>query len=169
MLLWLKICDFYSPHEIRKVIGFDFFDSNFVEKLEDKDKNAMGSVFQRCNATFNDISLESIQTKIINAGFSKNKFELVKGDLSQTSKDFIANRPGFRISLLYLDVDLEEPTYNALVNMWDRVVPGGIVVFDEYGYHAWSESNAVDRFIREKNLKLIKLHVPSPTAYIIKD
>jgi hypothetical protein len=47
-------------------------------------------------------------------------------------------------------------------------VPGGLVVFDEYAYHIWSESNAVDKFIKEKGLCLYNTHIESPTAYIIK-
>ncbi len=67
-----------------------------------------------------------------------------------------------------MDLDLEEPTYNTLVNLWDNITKGGIVVFDEYGYHKWSESKAVDRFIQEKNLELKTLNYSAPTAYIKK-
>jgi hypothetical protein len=38
--------------------------------------------------------------------------------------------------------------------MWDNVTKGGIIVFDEYGYHSWSESKGVDKFIQEKNLEI---------------
>jgi hypothetical protein len=65
-------------------------------------------------------------------------------------------------------MDLEKPTYDALVVFWDRIVKGGIIVFDEYGYNAWTESNAVDRFISEKKLRLHKIDLQSPTAYVIK-
>ncbi len=168
MLSFLKMCDMHSHHDGRKVIGFDYFDLDFVQDLNEYDKEKMLSVFTRCQATKEDISMESIQTKIEKAGFKHKDFELVKGDVSKTSRDFLAQRPGFRISLLYLDVDLEKPTYETLVNLWERVVQNGIVVFDEYGYHAWSEANAVDRFVAEHHLKLIRTNVGAPTAYIIK-
>lgn len=169
MLLWLKLIAMNTPNSIRKVIGFDFFDQNFVEELTDvTDKKGMSEVFSRCHVTKDDISVEGITSRLIDAKFSPSKFELVKGDLSRTSKEYVDARPGFRIALLYLDVDLEKPTYDALQYMWDRIVPGGVVVFDEYGYHIWSESNAVDRFVKEKGLELRPLNIPSPTAYIIK-
>lgn len=169
LLLWLKLVSMTTPNSIRKVIGFDFFDQNFVEELEDAtDKKAMAEVFSRCPVSRDDISVEGITAKLIGANFSHSKFELVKGDLSITSKDYVSSRPGMRIALLYMDVDLEKPTYDALCTLWDRVVSGGIVVFDEYGYHVWSESNAVDRFVKEKGLSLHLLNIPSPTAYIIK-
>lgn len=170
LLLWLKLVSMHTPHSIRKVIGFDFFDQNFVDNIPNNtDKKAMAQVFSRCPVTRDEISVRGITSKIIDAKFHPSKFELVKGDLSVTSKEYIDSRPGLRIALLYMDVDLEKPTYDALCAMWDRVVPGGIVVFDEYGYHIWSEGNAVDRFISEKGLTLHLLNVPAPTAYIQKE
>ena len=46
---------------------------------------------------------------------------------------------------------------------------GGLIVFDEYGYHKWSESKGVDRFIKDKNLEIKCLNYLCPTAYIKKD
>lgn len=167
--LWLKMINMDSPHGIRKVIGFDFFDPSFVETLNTHDKSAMEQVFIRCQDLDDDeISLPGVTNKLYNAGFKSENFDLIKGDLSKTCPEYLKSRPGLRIALLYLDVDLEEPTYEALNQMWDKMVIGGIVVFDEYAYHTWSESNAVDRFISEKNCELHKLDVKSPTAYIVK-
>ena len=69
---------------------------------------------------------------------------------------------------MYMDLDLEVPTYNTLVNLWDNVTKGGIVVFDEYGYHKWSESKGVDQFINERNIEIKNLNFMCPTAYIKK-
>ena len=167
---WLKILDMIEPNSIKKAIGFDFFDPNFVDNLNNKiDKETMKQVFTRCeNLDLNDISLSGIYKKIQNAEFKKSKYELIPGDISETTKLFVEKRPGFRISILYMDLDIEEPTFNTLNNFWDRVVPGGVVVFDEHTYHSWSESNAVDRFVYEKKLKLHRTDVQAPTAYIIK-
>jgi hypothetical protein len=170
VLAWLKILDMNEPNSIKKVIGFDFFDNNFVENLDDEvDKTTMKQVFERCeNLDINDISLYGIHEKIKKSGINSSKYELVAGDISNTTKKFIKDRPGFRISILYMDLDIDEPTYDTLVNLWDFIVPGGIVVFDEYAYHSWTESNAVDRFVNEKKLTLINTNVKAPTAYIIK-
>lgn len=194
---WLKMMDMDAPHDIRKVIGFDFYDPEFTKDLTGEDKIYMEQVFKRCQINIDDsatrststqscstadavnststnphclseVSVEFIQQRLINAGVPEYKFELVKGDVSLTSKGYVKTRPGFRISLLYMDLDIERPTYEALVNFWDNIVPGGIVVFDEYAYHVWSEANAVDKFVKEKGLTLHKLDIRSPTAYIVK-
>jgi len=167
---WLKILEINEPNSIKKVIGFDFFDSNFIETLKDKtERDTMKQVFDRCeNLENNEISLEGVTKKLLNAGFKTDKFQLVKGDIIKTSKSFLEDKPGLRISILYLDLDLDIPTYTALVNMWDRIVDGGIVVLDEYAYHNWSEANGVDRFVKEKNLTIHSTKFKAPTAYIIK-
>ena len=81
----------------------------------------------------------------------------------------VAARPGFRIALLNMDLDLAEPTLAALEALWPRVVPGGVVVFDEYSVARWTESNAVDQFFEEKPVALKTLPWSrTPTAYLVK-
>jgi hypothetical protein len=170
LLSWLKILDINEPHSIKKVIGFDFFNPEFVNELENEiDKKTMQQVFDRDEyLDLNDISYDGISKKIISSGFSSSKFELVKGNVSKTSKEIVKDRPGFRISILYLDMDLAEPTYDALINFWGNIVSGGIVVFDEYAYHSWSEANGADKFIKETGVELHRTNIKAPTAYIIK-
>jgi hypothetical protein len=48
-----------------------------------------------------------------------------------------------------MDIDVGEPTYEILKILWKKVVKNGIVVFDEYGYNNWDESNGVDKFLKE--------------------
>ena len=57
-----------------------------------------------------------------------NKFRFVSFFYLQ----YTMSRPGFRISLLYMDLDVEEPTLKALEALWPRVCKGGVVIFDEY-------------------------------------
>lgn len=170
LLSWLKILDINEPHSIKKVVGFDFFDPNFVDDMpEGLDKETMKQVFNRVkNLDNNDVSLKGIKNKILNAGFHEDKFELIGGDIKLTSSKYVNERPGMRISILYLDMDLFEPTYCALKNFWNNIVPGGVVVFDEYAYHSWTETNAVDKFVKDLNLNLIKMNMKAPTAYILK-
>ena len=170
LLTWLKILDMNEPNSIKKVVGFDFFDSSFVDGLkEGVDKDTMKQVFSRDeNLDFSDISIEGMYKKINSAGFQDSRFELIKGDIIETSKKVVDDKPGFRISILYLDMDLDKPTYSTLRNLWNNVVKGGVIVFDEYAYHSWSESAAADRFIEEMGLTLHTTGIKAPTAYIIK-
>ena len=167
---FLKLKGLYNPNSSKKVVGFDFFDTNqLISSISNKtDKEAMDVLFKERNFTHETSFKEYLSTKLIQDGFLNTDFELVNGDLSITSKEYSENNPGFKISLMYMDVDLEEPTYNALNNLWDNVTKGGIIVFDEYGYNKWSESKGVDRFIEEKNIEIKSLNYMCPTAYIKK-
>lgn len=167
---FLKLKGLYNPNSSKKVVGFDFFDTNqLISSINNKtDKEAMDVLFKERNFIHETSFKDYLSTKLIQDGFLNTDFELVDGDLSTTSKEYSENNPGFKISLMYMDVDLEEPTYNTLVNLWDNVTKGGIIVFDEYGYNKWSESKGVDRFIEERNIEIKSLNYMCPTAYIKK-
>jgi len=168
MATWLKILASAEPNSNKKVIGFDVFDPDFFNNNQtDLDAQGMKRVLARSQ---DEVDLEewSVRLRLINAGFDDSKFELVRGDICDTAFQYPRDKPGFRISILYLDLDIYEPTMMALENFWDRMEHGGIVVFDEYAYHQWSETDAADEFCQTNNLKLQKTGIKAPTAFIVK-
>jgi hypothetical protein len=169
MLTFLKLKRFLCPNSGKKVIGFDFFDSDkLVETLSGLDKEAMKTLFDQRSYRHEHGQAAVFHDLIHECGFEDHEFELVPGDITQTAAKYVADRPGFRISLLYIDLDLAEPTYETLKALWSRVVKGGIVVFDEYAFHKWSESAGVDRFFADKDVELKTLNYICPTAYVMK-
>ena len=42
--------------------------------------------------------------------------------------------PGARFSLCHVDVDVYQSAKEVMAWVWERMVPGGIVVFDDYGF-----------------------------------
>lgn len=166
---FLKLKRYFCPNTYKKVIGFDFFNSKeLVEFLSPQDKKSMTLLFEGRNFSHENSYKENLEKKILESGFQDHEFELIDGDVSKTIIDFREKRPGAKISLLYLDLDLEQPTYDVLTALWDRVSSGGIIVFDEYAYHNWSESIGVDRFFQNKNVKINSLNFVAPSAYVIK-
>lgn len=59
------------------------------------------------------------------------RFQLVKGDVCETVPRFVEDNPHVLFALLYLDLDLYEPTRDVLAALWPRVPKGGVVAFDE--------------------------------------
>ena len=169
MLSWLKLKKLLFPNSMKKVIGFDFFDTDgLLKSLSGMDQQRMKELFDDRGFKHEDGAEEWIKQKIEDAGFNSADYELIKGDIGKTGKEYCEKRPGFKISLLYLDLDLSGPTLDALKAFWPRVARGGIVVFDEYGYHQWSESQGADKFFEDSNLQIKILDFNAPTAYIIK-
>jgi len=165
---FIKFLEIFCTHSNKKVIGFDLFDSEnkVIENFEKG--NTMKIVYGKTNPE--NLLLESVEEKLLNINNDNSKFILVKGDVCITTKEFIKENPGFRISLLYVDLDLNEPVYESLKNLWDRILPGGYIIFDEYEYHKFDESNGVDRFLKDFNIsyEVVSTNWMAPTAYLIK-
>lgn len=165
--LFLNLKTMYEPNSLMKVIGFDFFNpGTLLESLDGLNKTMMETVVSRVSEK--DISLESVRQSL--SKFNEESYLLVQGDAVITSKEFSDKNPGARIKLLYMDIDVGEPTYQILSTLWKKVVKNGLIVFDEYAYHKWDESDGVDKFLKEikGEYEFIDTKIYSPTAYIRK-
>jgi len=170
LFTFLKLKRYFCPNSHKKVIGFDFFDSKaLVDGLSGDDKKYMGSLFNDRRWSNDDSYYNYLGELILSSGFFAHEFSLVKGDLAQTASKYVDDNIGFKISLLFIDVDIAKPTRCALEAFWDRMSRGGIIVFDEYAYHKWSESNGVDIFFKDKGVTVKSLNYIGPSAYVIKE
>jgi hypothetical protein len=170
LLTFLKLKRYLCPNSYKKVIGFDMFDSSeLINNLHDIDKHTMSSLFKDRNFSHDKSYKDVLEKKILDCGFQEHEFLLIKGDISVTAQQFAESNPGLKISLLYLDLDLEEPTYDTLCALWDKVSNNGLIVFDEYAYSKWSESKGVDKFFKDKKIDIISLNYICPTAYVKKN
>jgi hypothetical protein len=176
----LKLREIFIPASNKKVIGFDLFSQSneYKEKLSENNKNLTEYYNTSCVSMDTGISKDDVsyfidKMKLTNTrmGFNTEIYQLIEGDVQGSIPIYLKENPGFRISYLYLDLDIDEPTYTALNLLYDRVVRGGIIVFDEYACEKWTESNAVDKFLKEHPNLSIKtlLWGRTPTAYIIKN
>jgi hypothetical protein len=165
-----KFIEIYCSNSNKKIIGFDIFSSNSETILNidgEYDKQKMNIVYSKTDKE--DLTIERVENRLNDMKIDK-KYCLIKGDVCETLPNFLNENKGFRVSLLYIDVDIERPTYISLKYLWDRLLPGGIIVFDEYEYHQFSESVGVEKFLKEFNLEydLISTNFMAPTAYMIK-
>lgn len=141
----------------RRIIGFDVF-GKFPEQTDDNDQEFVER-FE--GAAGHGLSVEELESVFSHKGF-KN-YELIKGDLTDTIPDYIYNHPELKISLLHIDVDVYKPSVTILNHLFDKVVSGGLIVFDDFGT-VFGETRAVDEFFSEKDVIIEKLpisHIPS--------
>jgi hypothetical protein len=166
-----KIIEIFYPNSMKKVIGFDIFDveksGSVLSKDSIIDRSSMKKVYERVDVQ--DLTILSISKRLDDMKLS-NKAILIEGDVADTLPKFVSENPGFRASIIYIDVDLERPTYISLKYLWDRLLPGGIILLDEYEYHVFSESNGVDKFLREMNIpyNVKSTQFMAPSAFIVK-
>lgn len=174
LITWAKLLEIFCPGDrIKKVIGFDNFRGfESLSKEDGEEKPERSKTVGGWNAgKYYDELCKHIDL------FHKDSFiprakriELVEGDLCKTADEYVKKNPGLRISLLHLDVDLYEPTLAALKALYPLVVPGGVVIFDEYGMNEWpGESVAVEEYFKENMPKMEKFSLAStPGSYFIK-
>lgn len=173
-----KFLEIFLPTDTsKKVYGFDSFEG--LNDFSEKD----GATAYDLSSDKKDggWSAQAVEAEIFaladlfNADniLARERSRLIKGRVQETLEPFLQDTPGLRINLLHFDLDLYEPTLYTLEKLWDLVVPGGVVVFDEYGLPPWGgEATAFDEFRSKRKLQ-IKLHKFSwcltPTAYCIKE
>lgn len=165
-MYWLKLLNIRAHGSAKRVVGFDLF-SEFLYDADEASEDAIAHFVSESG--YRGISTTDLAATAVAAGFSPQQFELIPGDIRESAAEYVAANPGFRISLLHMDLDVDVPTRAALEALWPRLVTGGIVVFDEYALPRWSESVGVDTFFADKHVQLRTTPwARSPTAYAVK-
>ncbi|QMU63867.1 MAG: dTDP-6-deoxy-L-hexose 3-O-methyltransferase [Flavobacteriaceae bacterium] len=154
--------DLLEHSSSRKVVGFDAF-GKFPQDLSLKNDKDFVESFENTGGF--GISKQELEFHFENKK-TKN-YELVEGDIKDSLPTYIKNNSSLKIALLHIDVDVYEPTKIILENLWDKIVPGGVLMIDDYGT-VEGETKAVDEYFQNKSVVLNKpkyYHIPS---YIIK-
>lgn len=164
LMQWLSFRDALENPLSRKVVGFDVF-GPFPETQYQPDEEERQAFIEETGGGVG-LSVEEINK------FLKHKniqnCELVKGDVTRTVPEYVASHPELRISLLHIDTDIYEPAVTILNYMYDIIVPGGLVILDDYGVFP-GETKAVDDFFKGKKVKINKLPLSHQVpAFIVK-
>jgi len=147
----------------RKIIGFDAFGSFPTDKVESYDDVRFIESFSEKAGD----GLKKEEIELILKAKAFENVELVKGNVFDTLPAYFEKYPSTRLCLLHLDMDVKEPTEYALNLLYDRVVPGGLIIFDDYSTVA-GETDAVDVFLAKKGLAIKKLSYNYIPSYAIK-
>lgn len=125
---------------------FDSFEGLPEVRAED-------TIFEKGMFADNDVT--GITQRVAATGV---KVHVHKGWIPDT---FVEVPPDEKFSFVHLDVDIYQSTIDALGFFWDRLVPGGCILFDEYNFPgAGGERLAADNFFSERQL----LVLPLPTG-----
>jgi O-methyltransferase len=81
--------------------------------------------------------------------------------------DILPHIPSERIAYLSLDMNCALPEQRAADYFWDRIVPGGIILHDDYGFTLHEEQRKMlDRFAASHGVPVLEL--PTGQGIIIK-
>lgn len=144
----------------RKLIGFDVF-GEFPKAHNDGDRKFREKWVKETMGDY--LTRDEIQSSLLHRNIGNT--ELVKGDVADTIPAYLKEHPYMKIALLHIDVDIYEPTMIGLTYLYERVVRGGIIILDDYGVAG--ETEAVDEFIKDKNVEIRRLPISQfKPAYI---
>ena len=150
-----------SQHS-RRLIGFDAFGA-FPQPEDVRDKAFVDEFESNAGQ---GIPREDLERALLQKGFTN--FDLVAGDINTTLADYCDGHPELRISALHIDVDVYEPTLTALRLLYPRVVPGGLLILDDYGTVA-GETRAFEDYFSDQSPRLRKLPISHIPAYVVKE
>ena len=131
----------------RRLWGFDSWQGLPTPLPEDVSTPSSAATRGAFSASHEDL----VFLRLEQYGFKRSDLghaTLVRGPFAET----LPRCPVDQIALLHLDVDLYDSYRTCLTHLWPKVVPNGIVAFDEYGLDdAWPGARlAVDEFFADK-------------------
>lgn len=143
----------------KKIYGFDTFREFPTSKNDNEYENQFPKYFKK-------IAGKPISKKKLEIILKKKKLtniQLIKGNIFKTLNIFKQKK--IKISMLHLDLDLEEATIYALINLFKLVSKGGVIILDDYKIHP-----GIKRAVK-KTLKGKKINPPfygNNPSYFIK-
>lgn len=95
-------------------------------------------------------ALDEVQQNVGTLKYPSQKVHYIKGKVEDTIP---GTMPG-KIALLRLDTDWYESTAHELKYLYPLLVPGGVIIIDDYG-HWEGARKAVDEYIENEKLQLL--------------
>lgn len=174
LMSFAKLSTILEPYNYqRQVVGFDTF-SGFPD-ISQKDKQSGGKEKNRGDLAVT--SQEYLELLEAIALYDMNRFlnhmpkaTVVKGDIQRTLPKYLKGNPHTLISLLYLDLDLYEPTKLAIRMALPHMSKGAIIAFDELNSAKWpGETVAVREAIGLRNLHIERFPFDPARSFAILD
>jgi hypothetical protein len=171
VMSWAKLSAMLEPENLtRRIYAFDTFAG--FPSVHEKDQTAVADVTP--GGLFAD-SHDELQALV--AEYDRDRFlghvdkvHLIKGDVVATIPPFLEQHPHLVVSLLFLDMDLYEPTKAALQHFVPRMPRGALLVFDELDNPMWpGETMAVLEEIGLGQLALRRLEWDPYISYAVLD
>jgi Macrocin-O-methyltransferase (TylF) len=108
------------------------------------------------------VSLEDVQRNFRAFGLLDGQVRFLKGWF----KDTLPSAPVTALSIMRLDGDYYESTWDGLTNLYDKLSIGGYAIIDDYGEDSWTYCRkAVDEFRQQRGIEEPMIRVDSKCYY----
>jgi hypothetical protein len=141
------LLDTFSGIDLRYVT-----DQELADGIVDKNARAIASSFY------------TLDESAVRQNFSEwSKVVIIPGSVPDTLPQVMADR----IAFVHMDLNCSPPEVAAMRHMWDQLVPGAIVVLDDYAYEGYRPQKlGMDRFARSVEIEVLSL--PTGQGLMVK-
>ncbi len=138
LMSWAKLSTILEPENLtRRIYGFDTFNGFPTVSSSDRNGSGVAEVGDFQTSSYEEL-LELIRL------YDQDRFlghipkmQLIRGDVTKTIPEFVQQNRHLLVSLLFIDLDLYEPTKVALEQIVPRMPKGAIIAFDELDNPIW--------------------------------
>jgi len=174
MALFENLRGIYEPYNYtRKIIGFDTF-KGFDNINENDCFDERGrSIVNKGDYSTPDGYISHLKSvmayhKSCNPVSHIQNVEVIVGDVRDTLKAYISEHPETIISMLYFDMDLYQPTHDALELILPCITKGAVIAFDELKFDTFKgETVAFKQVFNINNIKLRRFKYDPIRSYFI--
>lgn len=167
------IYDPFNRH--RKIVAFDTFtgfpniDGEDEMSSSGKGSSMMTEGHLTCTENYEDYLEKVMEFQEQDNPLSHiKKFELVKGDATETIHEYLAHNKETIVALAYFDFDVYKPTKICLEAIKDRLVKGSVVGFDELNDpDSPGETQALMEVFGLNNVRLKRFSHTSRCSYFV--
>lgn len=169
LMTWAHLSAVLEPTNLtRRIYGFDSFAGFPSVDAKDANKTRTPKAGELASSSHEELKrvIDIYDTDRFLGHI--DKVHLVKGDVVQTIPSFIETHQHLVISLLFMDLDLYEPTKVALEHFLPRMPKGAVIAFDQLDNPIWpGEARALLDTVGIRNLELKRFDWDPYVGYAI--
>ena len=143
----------------QKMIAFEKHQPLFEEEVNDE-----GTITLKVKGS--KISSEQIHETLSKNAVNED-IQFVPGAVCEMIPQYLMENPELKIALLNIDLDDYDGTLTSLEFLYPRLMPGGILIIDNY-YKGLSEHQAVNDYFYPRKVQINNFSVNRGPHYIIK-
>ncbi len=155
-IMSLAICNYLDFNQTgRRFFLFDTFAGIPIDQMNDREKLQRGK-------KSNHLYFDCFETAKANFAPYRNA-TLIRGTVPETLNQVTIDQ----VCYLSIDMNIAYPELEALRHFWPRLVPGAIVLFDDYGFHGHeNQKEGVDEFADQVGCEVLTM--PTGQGLLIK-
>lgn len=174
LALFANLRGIYEPfNHNRKIIGFDTFEGFTGVDSNDTGCGAFDPVLKKGSYAVPQDYQQYLE-KILDYHEMESpisqikKYELVKGDASETIHMYLQNNPHTIIAMAYFDMDVYRPTRDCMEAIVPHLTKGSVIGLDEVNYSIFpGETIALQEVFHSNKIKLQRYPFSPNTSFFV--